>query len=111
MSGINFSIAVPPTATAESVITEAIAAGIPVVGTLIGSASEMIDDGVTGWLVPLEAIEMMASKILLFAQNSDLCKQMGREGRNEPKNYLVLMSMFGRCSQFMMICFFSPNRL
>jgi len=71
----------PPPASAGSVITEAIAAGIPVVGTPIGSASEMIDDGVTGWLVPLEPIEMMASKILLFAQNSDLCKQMGREGR------------------------------
>ncbi len=69
------------TASAGSVIAEAMAAGIPVVGTPIGSASEMIDDSVTGWLVPLEPIEMMASKILLFAQNSDLCKQMGGEGR------------------------------
>lgn len=69
------------TASAGSVIAEAMAAGKPVVGTPIGSASEMIDNGVTGWITPLEPINQMAQKILQVAQDANLCERMGQEGR------------------------------
>lgn len=68
------------TASAGSVIAEAMAAGKPVIGTPIGSTTDMIVNGTTGWVIPLFPIEKISAKILQLAQNRSLCTQMGTEG-------------------------------
>lgn len=69
------------TLSAGSVIPEAMAAGKPVIGTPVGSATDMIDDGATGWVVPPFPIESIAAKIVQLIRNPPLCEQMGREAR------------------------------
>ena len=69
------------TLSAGSVIAEAMAAGKPVIGTPIGSTTDMIIDGVTGYIMPLHPIEAIASKILEFATDPDLNIHIGQQAR------------------------------
>ena len=63
------------------VIIEAMAAGIPVVGTNSGGAKEIIQEGTTGYLVPPKKPEEIAKKIIYLFHHPDLAKQMGNNGK------------------------------
>ena len=69
------------TLSAGSVIAEAMASGKPVIGTPIGSTSEMIVDGVTGWVLPLDSIEAFSDKIIQLVREPARCAQMGNAAR------------------------------
>ena len=78
------------TVSAGSVIPEAMAAGKPVIGTPVGSTADMIDDGRTGWVIPLFPIEDIAAKIVHLIQNPSICKQMGRAGRAHAERHFSI---------------------
>ena len=86
MQGLDLLI----TVSAGSVIPEAMAAGKPVIGTSVGSTTDMIDNGRTGWVVPLFPIEGIAAKILRLIQTPSLCKQMGRAGRAHAEQHFSI---------------------
>ena len=90
MSAVMQGLDLLVTASAGSVIAEAMAAGKPVIGTPIGSTTDMIDDGTTGWVVPLSPIEGMSTKIMWLAQNPSLCTQMGRAGRTRAERHFSI---------------------
>lgn len=69
------------TLSAGSVIAEAMASGKPVIGTPIGSTSEMIVDGETGWIVSSDPIAGITSKIVQLYNDRNLCKRMGVSAR------------------------------
>lgn len=74
------------TLSAGSVIAEAMATGKPVIGTPIGSTSEMIVDEVTGWVISTDLIDGIASKIVQLYNDKNLCRQMGVAGRNHAES-------------------------
>ena len=60
---------------------EAMACGVPVIATTAGALSEIIEDGVTGILVPpADAVALNAALRRLLA-DPDLCRRMGQAGR------------------------------
>lgn len=69
------------TLSAGSVIAEAMATGKPVIGTPIGSAAEMIVHGITGYVVPLDPIAEITSKIIELADDPIQSVRMGQTGR------------------------------
>ena len=69
------------TLSAGSVIPEAMAAGKPVIASPVGSSTDMIEDGKTGWIVPPHPIEEIAAKIVHAIQNPSLCEEMGSAAR------------------------------
>jgi len=63
------------------VITEAMAARKPVVGTRVGGIPEVIQDGLSGVLVARRDTAAMAGSILGLLRDPDLRRRMGEAGR------------------------------
>jgi len=64
-------------------IKEAMVMGRPIVATDVGGAREIIDDGVTGFVVPPASGAALASSILKLLADPDKAKEMGERGRDE----------------------------
>ena len=60
------------------VIGEAMACGCPAVATTNTGASELINDGVEGYIVPIRAPEVIADRLQQLADQPDLRERMGR---------------------------------
>lgn len=59
---------------------EAMACGIPVVGSNVGGISHTVRNGVTGYLVEPKKPQALAQKLLKLHQHPDLAQAMGRAG-------------------------------
>jgi len=59
-------------------IAEAMAAGTAVVATMTDGAQEVVEDQVTGLLVPIGAVEKMAEAILGLLNNEEQRKALGK---------------------------------
>jgi L-malate glycosyltransferase len=64
-----------PTVTIES-----LAVGVPVVATNVGGTSEVVDDGISGILVPPRSPEALADAILRLVEDEALRRRMGEAG-------------------------------
>jgi glycosyltransferase involved in cell wall biosynthesis len=62
-------------------VLEAMAAGLPVVSTQVGGVGEIIEDGRTGLLASAGDDQRLAQKILYLADQADLRRQIGCQGR------------------------------
>jgi len=60
---------------------EAMASEVPVIATASGGLPEVVDDGETGYLLPVGDIDGMAQRSLEILRNDDLRKRMGKRGR------------------------------
>jgi glycosyltransferase involved in cell wall biosynthesis len=59
---------------------EAMACGAPVVATTAGALREIVEDGVSGLLVPPGDVEALAAAIRALLEDPERCRQMGEAG-------------------------------
>lgn len=64
---------------------EAMACEVPVIATDADGFTEVIENGVTGYIVPKNSPEKMAQCIQRLYTNKELCSQIGKNGRNRVK--------------------------
>lgn len=64
-----------------NVVFEAMASGLPIIGTNVGGIPSQIIDRKTGILVKLNDIDDLKESILVLANNRNLREQMGKNGR------------------------------
>jgi glycosyltransferase involved in cell wall biosynthesis len=88
------------------VIAEAMAAAKPLLGTRVGAITEIIEDGVSGFVVERGDTAAMAERILQLAADRKLCETLGQAGRRicEEKfelkhNVRQLLELYGIDSQ------------
>ncbi len=67
--------------TFPTVNLEAMAAAKPVLATCHGGSREVVQDGVTGYIINPFATDDFAAKITRLLQNAALCQQMGAAGQ------------------------------
>ncbi|MFC2091729.1 glycosyltransferase [Elusimicrobiota bacterium] len=89
-------IYVQPSILRESVplsLSEAASRGIPLIATDIGGNSEIVIDGVNGYLVHPEDENIIAEKIRILIKDANRRKQMGDEARKIYENKFALKIM------------------
>ena len=78
------------------VILEAMACKKPVVGTCFGGAPEIVQDGVTGYIVNPFDVETMAVKIIDLLKNPQKARQFGEAGYERAKKHFSLDSQIAK---------------
>ncbi len=68
-------------------LLESMASSNPIVATSVGGNSELIVDGVNGFLVPPKNPSALASALLRLLSDSKLRSKMGKEGRKRVEKY------------------------
>jgi colanic acid/amylovoran biosynthesis glycosyltransferase len=66
-----------------NVLKEAMASGLPVISTFHSGIPELVDDGVSGLLVPERDAASLADALASLIHHPEICKEMGQAGRRK----------------------------
>ncbi|ACK73634.1 glycosyl transferase group 1 [Gloeothece citriformis PCC 7424] len=80
-------------------LMEALAAGVPVVTTQIAGVSELVEDGVNGYLVPPGDSTLLAKRIDLLLKDPDQRRKLGTSGRAKVEQDFNIYSETERLSK------------
>jgi glycosyltransferase involved in cell wall biosynthesis len=69
------------------VYLEALASGVPVVGTRVDGVPEVVRDGVNGYLLAPEDVQGLAERVLALLANPTLAADMGKRGESLPPEF------------------------
>ncbi|MBD2355062.1 glycosyltransferase [Tolypothrix sp. FACHB-123] len=62
-------------------LKEAMAMGLPVIGTRHGGIPELVEDGISGFLVPERDVDAIALKLTYLLEHPEIWAKMGQAGR------------------------------
>lgn len=90
----NSDILVAPSITATNgdqegipnTIKEAMAMGLPVISTLHSGISELVEDGVSGFLVPECDLDSLTDRLAYLIDHPEIWHEMGQHGRKKVEN-------------------------
>ncbi len=74
-------------------LLEAMSHGVPAVVTAVGGNCEVVVEGVTGYLVPVDDDQKLASKIISILTSPSLGQEMGVAARQRAQNSFSLQKM------------------
>jgi glycosyltransferase involved in cell wall biosynthesis len=85
--------------TIPQVLMQALAMGLPVVSTTVGSIPDVVQDGKTGFVVPPRNAEALADRVLALLENHTQRAEMGRRGRALVEREYSLSRMLDRLEE------------
>jgi glycosyltransferase involved in cell wall biosynthesis len=72
---------------------EGMAAGLPVVASATGGLPELVDDGRTGFLVPLDDVGTLAERVSMLLDDDALRSRMGQAARDRAREHFTVAEM------------------
>src|SRR5205814_2215293 len=69
--------------------------GLPVVALTAGALPEVVEDGVSGLLVPPGDVPALAGAIVRLLRDRELCRELGANARERAANRFLLEEHFG----------------
>jgi glycosyltransferase involved in cell wall biosynthesis len=85
-------------------LLEASAVGVPVIASRVGGTSEVVLDGVTGYLVPPGDLQVLAERIAHLIRNRQLRIQMGQAGREFVRSHYRWEDSMARMESLYLSC-------
>jgi len=83
----------------SNTVLEAMAAGLPVVATRVGGNVELVEDGVTGFLVAPQSPSAIASAVARYLADPALARQHGAAGRKRVEEEFSISAMIARYTE------------
>jgi len=80
----------------SNTLLEAMASGLPVVATRVGGNAELMEEGLTGRLVPRADHEALATEMLRYFDQPQLARRHGRAGRDLVEKRFSIEAMVRR---------------
>lgn len=77
-------------------LLEACAASLPIVASAVGGIAEVVQDGISGRLVPADDAAALAAVLEPLLTNADLRRQMGQEARQRFESHFQEHTMFAK---------------
>jgi glycosyltransferase involved in cell wall biosynthesis len=71
------------------VILQAMACGLPVICTTNTGGSDVIQNGIDGFIIPIRDIGALKEKILFLYENKDRCREMGELARKRSATFFT----------------------
>jgi glycosyltransferase involved in cell wall biosynthesis len=90
LSEIHISVLPSLSEALSNTVLESMAAGLPVVATRVGGNPELVEDGVSGMLVPPREPEALAAAVGRLIENPTLAQAMGRAARQRAQEHFSL---------------------
>jgi len=88
---------------------EALSSGVPVIGTDLGGLPEVVENGKSGYLLPLGDVEGMAKKALELLEDSDKLKQFKQNARQRAVRSFDSQLVIPKYEQFYQKVLNSPD--
>ncbi|HBE41192.1 MAG TPA: glycosyltransferase family 1 protein [Bacteroidales bacterium] len=82
-------------------LLEAMQYSLPILSTFEGAIPDVVDNGVTGFLVPQKDVKILAEKLETLIKDSDLRKSMGAAGRAKYEREFTLERFENRMAEIL----------
>ena len=83
----------------SNVLLESMAAGVPVVATTVGGNPEIVEDGITGLLVPPSNADALTRAMSLMLDNPQLARRLGDAGKQRIREQFSVQWMVDQTEQ------------